>query len=450
MLRARFALVLAFLSAVRPAWAAFEDSGFSPRAVAMGSSFTAVTDDPVSVFYNPAALGFINHTSFQTSYLRQFHIAAGEVNQDLFTLSGAIPVKQELINGTLSPAFLYNNQNNVGIERSVGMSYGSRSLYEFDGGQVELGGTFRVLQRTYSISAGAPTRIGLDFAGLMRFWDKYTFGVSLLNFDGPPINGPNFKDRAPAMIKLGVAESVRGFLFAFDITKREPSGGHPGTANLGAGIEHWWATARHGSYALRTGGILSERDKMWNAGVGWRLFGAQVDYALTIPMTGTSIFGHAVSLSYRFGQSNPEGEYERVLAEELKYRKDLTQALEAGEVKQWRLAEELNTLRDEMMLLRRQLIDKTTSEAQARRRLQELEERHRQAEEKFRKMQAEANRSKDVLFREDWTAYQKLKLGGAPDAVLLDQVTRILRQYKDAGVDLGEANQELVRLRRGR
>ncbi len=450
MLRARLALVLALLSAVQPAFAAFEDSGFSPRAVAMGSSFTAVTDDPVSAFYNPGALGFINNTTTQMSYLRQFHIAAGETNQDVFTWVGGIPVHQEIFNGTFSPLFYYSSKQNINVERSIGLSYGTRSFHEFDGGQLELGGTFRILQEEFDIGGSAPMRIGLDIGMLMRFWDHYTFGASLLNFDGPPLYGPGgIVDRAPAMIKLGVAETVRSFLFSMDLTKREPSGGHPGTANIGAGFERWWATARYGAWAFRSGTILGDREKTWNFGLGWRLMGAQIDYAMTIPMVGSTLFGHAVSLTYRFGQSNPEAEYERVLKEELGYRKDLTKALEAGEVKQWRLSEELKNLSEQMAALRRQLADKTSSESAARKKLQELEEKHKAAMDKFQKIQSDANRSKDILFREDWAAYQKLKLGGAPDSVLIDEVKRILRQYKDAGVDLSAANQELVRLLRG-
>jgi hypothetical protein len=449
MLRTKLALIVALLCAAQPVLAAFEDSGFSARAVAMGSAFTAVTDDPVSVFYNPAGLGFIDRASVQTSYLRQFDIAAGKVDQEFVDLVGAVPVHQEIINGTFAGSFINNQQLNLGEERSIGLSYGTRSMHEFDGGQVELGGTFRTLSKGYDSGGSDAIRIGIDAGMITRFWDRYTAGVSLLNLDGPPMSGPGFHDRAPAMIKIGLAESVRGFTYAADITKREPSGGHPGTANLGVGLEHWWATTRNGSWALRSGMSLGDSDKTWNAGFGWRLLGGQLDYAFTLPMQGQTNIGHAVSLSFRFGQSNPEGEYERVLKDELSYRKDLTKALDAGENRQWRLSEELNNLRDEIKVLRQQLVDKTTSESQARRKIQDLEERHRQVLEEFRKMQDEAAKTKDVRFHEDWAAYQKLKLGGAPDSILTDEIKRILREYKDSGVDLSPANEELLRLLRG-
>ena len=70
----------------------------------------------------------------------------------------------------------------------------------------------------------------------------------------------------------------------------------------------------------------------------------------------------------------------------------------------------------------------------------------------FQKMQAEqkrlSERTKESLFREDWSNYLKAKQGGAPDGVLSDQVKRILLDYKDSGLDLSEANQELLRLLR--
>ena len=52
--------------------------------------------------------------------------------------------------------------------------------------------------------------------------------------------------------------------------------------------------------------------------------------------------------------------------------------------------------------------------------------------------------------RASWAAYSRQKLSGAPDSVLIDQVKRLLQQYKDSGVDLSNANQELVRLLRAR
>jgi hypothetical protein len=262
------------------------------------------------------------------------------------------------------------------------------------------------------------------------------------------------KDRAPAEVQLAVSESARGFVYALGLAKREPSGGHPGSAEITGGFERWWATTQLGAFAARSGLSLGDREKSWSWGLGWRVLGAQLDYSMSVPMTGSSVVSHAVALSYRFGQSNPEAEYQKVLEGELRYRQDLIHALQAGEVKQLKLGEELQRERDELEGLKQRLAAKTATAEQTRAQLKDLEERHRQAVETFQRLQRQRQqvkaKTKQELFEEDWGAYQRLKLSGAPDSVLIDHVKTLLAQYKDSGVDLSNANQELVRLLRAR
>ena len=49
-------------------------------------------------------------------------------------------------------------------------------------------------------------------------------------------------------------------------------------------------------------------------------------------------------------------------------------------------------------------------------------------------------------FQDDWKAYEKLKREGVADAVLLDRLKNILREYQDKGIDLDDAHRELQRL----
>jgi hypothetical protein len=270
----------------------------------------------------------------------------------------------------------------------------------------------------------------------------------LLNFGSPKFGS----DRAPLALKIGVAEQMRGVIFAVDFTKRESSMGTGGEHTMALGFERWWATARAGQYALRSGMSLGEGTRTWSWGMGWRAQGARLDYAMTVPMTGTTRFGHGLSLSVRFGHADPEGEYEKLLSQELRYRRQLSEALEASSIKQWKLAEELNRQRAEMAALALEVERKRASEGDAKRRLRELESRHQKAAETFEKVKADresaARQIRISLFQEDWRSYQKAKLAGAADSVLLDQVSRILREYRDAGVDLSEASQELRRLQR--
>jgi len=413
----------------------------------MGGAMTAVPEDLSAVVYNPANLGSIKRLQVATDYLRLFHIPSGETDADLIDSAAGIPVEQEIFNGTFGLSWLYDRRNRLAVDRVTALSYGTRGFLESEDGGLDLGGTFKVLSRTKDAGGGVvkPT---IDLGTAYRFWEKYTAGLSMLNCSRPTVPG----GRAPLTAKLGVSESMRGFTMALDLTKREPSGDYGGTTSLAAGLEHWWATARNGSFAGRSGLGLGDRDKTWNWGLGWRILGGELDYAMTVPMQGKTMIGHSVGLLFRFGASDPEGEYERMLGEELRYRKELIASIEAGEVKQWKLSQELASLREELDTLRRQIVEKTLSESELKRRLADLAERHRKALADHERMLEEQRKlkakTKSDFFKEDWAAYNKAKSGGAPDAVLADQVRRILRDYKETGVDLSEANQELLRLLR--
>lgn len=441
-------LALALMTPVR-ALAAFEDVGFGPRDVAMGGAFCAVGDDPGVVAYNPASLGQATAVDTTASYLRQFHSPSGESDRDVTRAAVIVPVRQEVFNGAFGFDARYDRRTNVGGDRSFAVAYGTRGLRETEGGGVDFGGAFKLMGTNFDRGGGA-THLALDMGTIYRFKDRYSVGASLLNFGSPKYSG----DRAPLILKVGAAEQLRGVIFAADFTKRENSSAGNGQHTMAVGFERWWATPRFGQFAARSGLSLGEGSRTWNWGFGWRAQGARLDYSMTVPMTGTARFGHGLSLSVRFGRADPEGEYEKLLTQELKYRRQLNEALEASSVKQWKLAEELNRLRAEMTTLRLEVENKRASESEARRRLKDLEDRQKRATEAFEKARVEresmALKTKQWLYQEDWRSYQKAKLAGAADSVLLEQVNRLLREYRDSGVDLSEASQELRRLQRAK
>jgi len=449
LLRALSAVLLA-LALPGTSFAAFEDAGFGPRDIAMGGAFTAVVDDPGVLAYNPASLGQSSSLEASMAYLRQFHIPSGESDRDSARAGIVVPLRQEILNGGLGFDMRYDRRTNVGGDRAIGVMYGTRGLRETEGGGVDFGGGLKLLSSAFDSGGGSGNHLAIDMGTLYRFSDRYAFGASLLNFGSPKFKG----DRAPLTLKIGAAEQVRGVIFAADLTKRESSQSGNGQHTMALGFERWWATARAGQYALRSGMSLGEGTRTWSWGLGWRAQGARVDYSMTVPMTGTTRFGHGLSLSVRFGRADPEGEYEKLLSQELRYRRQLGEALEASSVKQWKLAEELNRLRAEMAALGKEVEMKRASEVDAKRRLRELETRQQKAAETFEKVKADresaARQVRVSLFQEDWRSYQKAKLSGAADSVLLEKVGRILREYRDAGVDLSEASTELRRLQRAK
>jgi hypothetical protein len=422
--RSVLAAAAATVLGAAPAFAAFDDAGFGARDLAMGGAFTAVHDD------------------------------VGTIDRDMTRAAVALPVRQEIFNGAFGFDVRYDVRTNVSKDREIGLYYGTRGLTELGSGSLDFGAGLKTLQSSLNAGGSTKTKPALDFGALWRLDDGPSYGASLLNFGGAKFAGANgYSDRAPMALKVGAEQSVHGALVVVDGTVREGTG-QGGSESFGVGFERWWTTVHKGSFAGRSGFSIGNLNRVWSWGAGWKLGDGRVDYAMGVPMTGLLRFTHALTLSVRFGRSDPEAEYEGILQGEMRARQQVGRALEASSLRQQALSEEIGRLRDEISALRASLANKTSTADETRRKLEALEVRHQKAVETFQRLQDEqarnAAKTKAELFGEDWSAYQKAKTGGEPDAALLERVQRILVEYRDAGVDLGEANQELGRLQQSR
>ena len=449
------ALAVVALCLAAPARAAFDDAGFGPRDQAMGGAFTAVGDDPGSMAYNPASLGQASAIEGAAAYSRLYQVPGGLSDRDMTRIAAQFPLHQERLNGAAGVELRYDRRTGFAGDRGFSFAYATRGLRETERTGLDFGASLKLLSSTFEDGGKAGSlKPALDFGALWRFSDRFSTGVSLLNFFSPKFSAGNAQDRAPLALRVGVAEQLRGFVLAADVVNRERSRHLPGRHDFHAGAERWWGLARIGQGALRTGLQLGEGTKAWSWGAGWRSSGARLDYAMIVPLKGGICCGHGVSLSLRFGRADPEAEYERLLTRELHSRRRLTDSLEAGAIKQWKLSEELSRLREETAALKLELERRSAGEADARRRLQGLEQRRRDAAAEYERLKKEregvALSARETMFREDWRAYEKAKLSGAAESALLEQLNRLLREYKDAGVDLSEANRELLRLQRAR
>ncbi|MBI5201674.1 MAG: hypothetical protein HY925_08830 [Elusimicrobia bacterium] len=483
-------LFIALLLAAPPAWASHEDFGFGARSSAMGDAMTAAGDDPGAVVYNPALASGITTQEIMLGARRASLAPVGPVRHDQVEVAAATPLNSFPWRGAISlhgwatkidamplgsamdPALPGNFPNPTNdptfdgahpglfqpsLDRSLGLTYATHGWRETDNGIVDLGVTLKALTRAGRALNGSVAKAGVDIGMIYRIRERYALAFSAINVNGPRTDIGGLPDRAPVMVRLGVAQNTRGFTMALDAVKREGSQGRQAGYSVGAGLERWVHTGRIGTVALRAGLNMGRASKAGSLGVGWRALGAQVDYAALAPIESGSRWGHAVSLVFRFGSWDPDREFERLLGSEIRYRQELAHALDTAEVKQWKLAEELRRLRRSLEDLQAELNTRAQGEADAQQRYRAAKEKIRDLEikeqeaqrslealEKDRKVIVE--QSKEVLFREDWRAYQKQKLQGIPDIVLLERVKQLLRQYKDTGADLSEANQELRRL----
>ncbi|MDE2313056.1 MAG: hypothetical protein KGL04_02640 [Elusimicrobia bacterium] len=451
MMRSSLA-ALFLLCAASPLRAYFGDEGFSARAAAMGGAFTAMTGDPAAVFYNPAGIAFAKRVSLSLNALRQFNLPAGFTDQSQANLIAVAPLGF----GVGGFSYIYNDPRGYSSERTTQFSYATQGLWQAPGNDLELGGSLKFPDAAPPAGGKADATAALDLGAVERFHDKYSAGISLLNLSGGRVGGSNL----PVEIRAGVSESVRDMTFAFDIAHEGPSGLYREETSAGAGLERWWETVQHGAVAARIGMRAGDRDQTWNMGLGWRMMGGEADYALTVPLKGPARLGNAVSITWRFGASDPEAAFERMLKTEMDYRAILRKELEAAENKQWQLSQQLNSLRDQIKILDNQLLNRTISEAEARKRLTDLQQQYQQSLQNFQNIQEKEKRLREkseagkntpqILFQKDWNAYLQMKSQGAADSALIENLRSILRQYQGTGVDLSQANQELVRLLQNR
>lgn len=452
-LDALFGALLLFLPAVQ-SQAAFEDVFYDARAAAMGGAMTAIPDDQAALFYNPAALGQTRIPEVEASALNLKNTPAGAGNQQAGDALAVLPAPEGL-NGSFGFAGLYDQNSSLPeTNREIKMGYGSRGLFDTGNGTLDLGGSLDYLNG--NVQGGSPIgRAAADLGALYKWDDRYSIGASILNLGEPTFPAPQgLTDMAPTTLRAGFSESLSGYTVGIDGVHQSATSLIPALNYAALGMERWFPTAEYGSIAARAGLNMGNLNKSFSAGIGWRIMGAEVDYALLLPMSGATGTSDAISLSFRFGASDPQAEFERILREEIAYRKKLSTALQASQIHQWELDDELKNLKDQLETIKSQLADKTLSEKEARSKLRNLEE-HLQEEAKKAELLREARKkaakmSEQEKFTRDWNAYRKLKLNGAPDTILIRTVKEILRAYKNKPVDLAPANRELLRLINGK
>lgn len=441
----------------------FEDSFYSARAMAMGGAFTAVPDDPVSLFYNPAFLGTNRHVGIDANALREFHAPMSSVDQGNLNAIVALPVTRPTYQGTFALAGLYNRQFGTGAERMESLGYGTHGLWDTEAGSFDTGASVAFAGQDFGGGTSVAVHPDLSWGGLYRFKNQYYGGVALSNIGGPRWSANGLAQEAPFTISAGASEVVSDFVLAADVRAIPKASGAPSSADAGTGFEYWWRDRQKRALALRAGLRLANDDSTGDWGLGVKIFGGELDYAMSVPFQGTWRLGNALSFLVRFGEGDPGAAYERLFEQDLRYRQQLTRDLDAQEIRAWRLESELQKRRAEIESLKSELDSKTVSAAKAQERLSHLEGRTKDDASELRRLRGDeaalrdklkeqarmiGGKTRRILFEQDMETYRKLKLSGAPKPVLVNALKQIVETYKDSGVDLSGANEELLRLLR--
>lgn len=450
-----FLLAACLLACAAPAGAVFEDLPAGARQAGLGGQ-SAALEDPLAVFANPALPGHVRKFETGAHFLASERTTQGPAELSVYGAWAAIPRMAGGRMGTLSVAGLIRDDGGLAKQKTFAFGWGTWNLFRADAGVLDLGANFKIMQAVVT-GGDSVSGFGVDVGASFRPDDSHVLGLSVLNLNNPAYALGALEDNAPMVIRLAVSERREDYTLSLDLAKRTASAGRNGNVSVTPGVEHVWRTERKGTFFSRSGLFLAERATALSAGFGWRRLASDLSYAVSVPLTGAVVPAHSVTFALRFGARDLESEYERLIRQEIKYRKDLVEALDESARREGLLKEELASMKAELDSLSARLRGEQAAAAdvQAEKdRLAAVVRRQAAAEAELKALAAK--RAADRLnqlkynFSSDWQGYLKLKGGGAPSDVLKGSLQRIVSQYQDSGIDISQATMELQALVSGR
>ncbi len=440
------------LSSLRPLSAAFENTGLGARLSGMGSAATALEDVNGSLL-NPALAGSVRKFDSGAHFESGTRSCLGPLDFYSYALNAALPGMVRGKFGTMSVAGRYRTMEESGLaEKTLSLGGATWQLLRSARGSFDLGANVKFMQLDSDYAADSKMGLGLDMGALWRVDSRRSFGLSLLNVNSPSFKEGVLDEKAPFAVRLGVAEKAEDYTLALDAVRRSVAGDQ-GKYGFNCGVEQVWRTERRGIFTSRMGLSLGDRSSRFSLGIGHRHLASEVSYAILIPLTGKIKAGHAVSVNIRFGDKDLESEYETLIKREIKYRKDLVQALDESSRREGVLRDELSGLKEEIDALTvslKAVREQRAEASQAREKLEAIVVRQRRAEAELKSLEEarrlDRKRQLEIDFSRDWQAYLKMKAGGAPASVLKGSLQRLLGQYQGAGIDISPATLELRQL----
>jgi len=436
------------LSQAVPARAAFEDIPAGARQTGFGGGGAAL-EDPLAFWANPALAGVTRKFETGADFLASKRTTQGPANFNAYGLWALLPRQAYGRMGTFSVGGLYRNDGGLATQKTILFGWGTSNYKRTDAGTLDFGANFKILSAAVPGGVSA-SGLGLDVGAAFRPDGTHTLGLSILNLNNPSFKLDLLKDNAPRVIKLGVSERREDYTLSLDLSRRSASAGQSGNVSLNPGVEHVWRTERAGMLYSRAGLNLAERATALSAGLGWKHLASEISYGIAVPLTGSVSPAHSITLALRFGDRDVESEYERLIRQEIKYRKDLVEALDESARRETLLKGELASMKTETDALNARLKETQAQKATVKNEADRLEAvvRRQAAAEAELKALSEKRRADKLNqlkydFSVDWQSYLKLKGGGAPADVLKGALQRLVSQYQDAGIDISQATVEL-------
>lgn len=445
----RAAALALLLACAAPAAAVFEDIPAGARQSGFGGP-AAGLEDPLSFYANPALPGSARKFETGAHFLASKRVPQGPASLNAYGAWALVPRMAYGKMGTLAIGGLYRDDGGTLKQKAITFGWGTWHLLRKDAGVLDFGANFKILSAAPEAGGESASGFAVDLGAVFRPDERHSLGLSVLNLNNPAFEIGGAEDFAPRVLRLGVSERREDYTLSLDLALRSAAGGYGGNASVNPGVEHAWRTRRAGLFFSRAGLFLAERATALSAGLGWKRLASEISYGLAVPLTGAVSPSHSLTLALRFGDRDIEAEYERLMRQEIKYRKDLVEALDESARREQLLKDELASMKAEIDSLGSRLKDtqqQKAAESGEKERLAAVVRRQAAAEAELKSLAAK--RAADKLnqlkydFSVDWQAYLKLKAGGAPGDVLRGSLQRMVSQYQDSGIDISQATMEL-------
>jgi len=304
MNRYKILIILSLLFVYSFLNSAFKDYLGSARTVGLCGAYTAVSDDTLASFYNPAGLAQINRMELISSYGR-YYIGAFEESPDSTDLSEgnfgfSFPYRRKDLNlGTFSFSINYFSLADVYNENIFRFMYGkklSSLLY--------LGGGLKILNINYTQDAyssinpvfrhgTSKTNLGVDFGVMSFIKDNIVIGMKFENINQPDV-GLKHTDIVPIKISIGTSYKTRFLIATTEIFFQDK--------------DNIWLSGLEKTLfkclKLRGGVGLGNRNfARLSFGAGYEIRNIFFDWGFYLPVGSiqNTLGTHIISFGYKFG-----------------------------------------------------------------------------------------------------------------------------------------------------
>lgn len=441
----RIGIFLAMCLSASPAGALFGDYIYDAKTMGMGSA-AAAYESVFSFKYNPALAGGVREPSAAVSHAGAHFWPGGEGRYRTVSLDAVFPSRIQIYN--VGYSFSYSSVYGSDYDqRAISLGAGSWHLRDFSSGESLDGGINLKSMSVKGPGGISESGIGADLGALLRLRD-YQLGFSLLNFKAPSF--PRSGARASKSMKIGVARLREDYSLCADLTRRDsPDNNY----TISAGAERFFRTYGGAVVSAFAGIGAGDNKSFASFGGGYKKMSYELLYSFALSLNGPLTVANSISFSFRFGSTEEETEYQKLIAMEMKYRRDLMTSLDQSEEARIKLRKELDDMRREIERLYDVIKNEKGKIAEledAKKRLDEVVRRQNQSREELRlleeKRRQDRIRQMEENYSLDWKNYLKMKSSGASYAALKGYLQKLINQYQGSGVDISDATMEMRRL----